>query len=51
MDEDYDVITLFQNTFNLRRLDVANFADSIKIATIFFKTAFKGSKKVKRIRN
>ena len=30
---------------------VVNFADIIKIATMFIKTTFKDSKKVKRIRN
>ena len=37
--------------FNLGRLRVANFADIIKIATMFIKTTFKDSKKLKRIRN
>ena len=42
---------LFQNTFNLRRPRVAIFAGIIKILTMFVKTIFKDSKKVKRIRN
>ena len=42
---------LFQNTFILRRPRVVNFADIIKIATMFIKATFKDSKKVKRIRN
>ena len=46
MDRDYDVIT-----FNLRRLRVGNFADSINIATVFIKKIFKDSSKIKRIRN
>ena len=40
----------FQNTFILRVVywpRVANFADIIKIATIFIKITFKGSKKLK----
>ena len=43
-----DILTsqpLFQYSFNLRRARVANFADMIKIATIFTKTAFKDTKK------
>ena len=42
---------MLQNTFILRRPRVDNFADIIKIATMFIKTTFKGSKRVKRIRN
>ena len=42
---------LFQNTFILRRLRVANFPDIIKISTMFIKKTFKDSNKVKRIRN
>ena len=42
---------LFQNTFVLRRLRVAIFADIIKIVTMFFKTIFKVSRIIKRIRN
>ena len=42
---------LFQNTFNLRSPRVAIFAGIIKILTMFVKTIFKDSKKVKRIRN
>ena len=45
MDRNSDVITLFQNTFILRRPRVANIADIIKIATMFIKTSFKDSKK------
>ena len=41
----------FQNILILRRPRVASFADIIKIITIFFKTVFKDSKKVKRIWN
>ena len=35
----------------LRRPRVVNFADIIKIATIFIKTTFKDSNKIKRIKN
>ena len=44
MDINYDVITLFQNTFILRRSGVTIFADIIKLKTIF-----KDSRKVKKI--
>ena len=37
MDRNYDVITLFQNTFILRRPRVASFADIIKIVIMFIK--------------
>ena len=40
---------LFQNTFILRRPKVAIFADIIKIATMFVKTIFKDSKKLKEL--
>ena len=40
MDINYDVITLFQNTFILSRLRLANFTDIIKIATMFIKKIF-----------
>ena len=46
MNRNYDVIT-----FNLRRLRVGNFADSINIAAAFIKKIFKDSSKIKRIRN
>ena len=36
---------LFQNTIILRKPRVANFADIMKIATMFIKTIFKDSKK------
>ena len=44
MDKNYDVITFisrFVSEFVLRRPRVANFADIIKIASIFIKTTFK----------
>ena len=43
--------SLFQATISLRRPRVANFADNIKIATIFMETTFEDSNKVKRNRN
>ena len=46
MDRYYDVIN-----FISKRPRVANFADIIKIVTIFIKTTFKDSKTFKRIRN
>ena len=51
MDKCYDVITLIQVTFNLRRPRVANFAGISKIATIFIRMTFKDSNKVERNRN
>ena len=49
MDRSYDVITLFQNNLILRRPGGANFADIIKIVTMFIKTIIQDSRKVKRI--
>ena len=37
MDKNYDITTLFLNTFILRRPRVASFADIIKIANMFIK--------------
>ena len=45
MDKNYDVLTFFPNTFILREPRVANFAEIIKIATMFVETTFKDSKK------
>ena len=42
-------LPLFQNIFFLRRPRVANSADIIKIATMFIKTTFKDSKKLKEL--
>ena len=50
MEKSYHVITFISNYLILRKLIVADFADIIKIATVFVKTIFKDSKKVKRIR-
>ena len=41
---------LFQSAFILRRPKLAAFDDIIEIVTMFIKTIFKDSKKVKRIR-
>ena len=51
MDENMTSELLFQNTFILRRPRVANFDDIIKIGTMFIKTTFEDSNKVKKIRN
>ena len=51
INKHYDVINVILNTFNLRRPRVTNFADIIKIATMFNKTTFKDPNKVKRIKN
>ena len=51
MDSNYDVIILISNIFILRTLRVTNFADIIKATTMFIKTTFIDSKKVKRISN
>ena len=42
--ENYDVITIFQNTFVLRRSRVAMFVEIIEIVTTFIKTIIKYSK-------
>ena len=42
-------LPLFQNMFILRRPRVANFADIIKIATMFIKTTFKDPEKLKEL--
>ena len=46
MDKNYDIIA---KTFILKRLRVGNFADIIKVTTMFIKKTFKDSKKVKKI--
>ena len=46
MDINYGLKPLFQNTFVLRRHSVANFADIMKIATVFIKATFKDSSKI-----
>ena len=47
MEGNYEVRTLFQNTFILRRPKVTIFADIIKIVTMYIKTVLKVSKKIK----
>ena len=42
---------LLENTFVLRRVEVAIFADIIKILTMFIITVYKDSRKVKINRN
>ena len=49
MNRNNDVITLLQITFILRRSRVSDFSDIIKIATMFIKTTFKDSKKLKEL--
>ena len=51
MDRSYDVIIFFTKFFTLRGPGVGIFADIIKIVTIFIKTIFKRSRKVRRIKN
>ena len=41
----------FQNTFNLTRPTIANFADIIKTATMLIKITIKYSKTIEIIRN
>ena len=47
MDRIYDVTTFISKKFILRRPGVAIFAGIIKIVTMFIKTIFKNSRKVK----
>ena len=50
MDKIYDVITLFQTTFILRKLRVTTFAEIIEIVTIFIKKkSLKTLKKLKEL--
>ena len=51
MERNYDIINFVSKYLSLRRLWVAISADIIKIVTMFIKTIFKDSRKVKRIRN
>ena len=51
MGRNGDVMIFISKYLYLRRPRVTNFADIIKIATIFIKTIFKDSKKAKGIRN
>ena len=47
----YDVITFISKNLYVKRAWLAIFADIIKIVTMFIKTIFENSRKVKRIRN
>ena len=49
MDRNYDIITLFQLLFILRKSRVDIFADIIKLIAMFIKTIFKGTKKLKEL--
>ena len=49
MDIKYDVITFFSEHLILRRPRIAIFDDIIKIVTMFIKTVFENSRKVKKI--
>ena len=49
MDRNYVIITLFQNTFILRRPRIVIFADIIKVVSMFIKTIPKDSNKIKKI--
>ena len=52
MDKNYDVITfILKYLYFKKAYRVVNFVDIIKIATMYKKTTFKGSKKGKIIRN
>ena len=51
MDRNYNVKNFISKSFTLERSRVAKFADIVKMATIFIKTTFKDSNKVKEIRN
>ena len=44
-------IIFISKNFILRKIRVANIADITKIVTMFIKTTFKDSNKVRRIRN
>ena len=49
MDRNINVLVFIQNTFILKGPRVANFTNIIKIATIFIKTVFKDSTKLKEL--
>ena len=50
MDRNYDLIIFISKYCYFKKAGVAIFANIIKIVTIFIKTIFKDSRKVKRIR-
>ena len=51
MDRNYDAMTFISKYRYFKKNWVTIFADIIKIVTMFIKTIFKDSRKVKRIRN
>ena len=51
MDRNYDAMTFISKYHYFKKNWVTIFADIIKIVTMFIKTIFKDSRKVKRIRN
>ena len=51
MDRNYEVITFISKYPFLRRPGVAIFGGIIKIVTMFIKTIFEDSKKLKRVKN
>ena len=51
MNRSYDIITFISKYFILRQSGVAIFVDIMKIVTMFIKSPFEDSRKVKRIRN
>ena len=51
MDRNYDAITFISKHLYFKKTGVVFFADIIKIVTMFIKTIFKYSTKVKKNRN
>ena len=51
MDRNYDVITFLSRKLYFKKAWVTIFTGIIKVVTIFSKTIFKDSRKVRRIRN
>ena len=49
MDINYDATTFIWKCLNFKKTAVANFADIIKILTMFIKKTFKDSKKLKEL--
>ena len=50
MDINYDIITLFQNKFILRRSRVINFAHIVKISMVFLRKPLKTQKNCKELK-
>ena len=46
MDRDYDVITFISKYLYFKKVESSQFADIIKIATMFIKTTFKDLKEL-----